>query len=182
MKGFTLVETIIVVGIMAFAMGALTLLYLNFNTVLGTGGALKAVAADAGRVMNEAETLILPASAVLSSHSFSGTNYSSGASTLVLELPSIDGTGAVLAGEYDYAVIYQAGSTTMRILAPDSSSARTSGTKKLASTVSTLTFTYDSGDFTAVSKVDVDVQTVTVSKGKATSGRLREQIYLRNHE
>jgi len=180
-SGFTFIEMVVVVGVSAFVALALALLYLNFNTLLNSENGQIAAANDAGRILTEVEALTLPADQVLASHSFAGTTYSSGASTLVLELPSIDSTGAVVAGKYDYAVIYQTSSTTTRILAPDAASARQGGTKRLAATVNSLAFAYDNTDFTLVSKVDVDVQTSSVSKGKTVTAHLHEALYLRNH-
>jgi hypothetical protein len=181
MKGLTFVEMLVSLALMLFIALALATLYFNFDTLVDSQSGQVAAATDAARVMSEAEALVLPADQVLASHTFSGTVYSSSAQTLVLELPSIDSSGAVIASTYDYVVFYQSGSTTTRILSPNASSARKAGTRTLASTLSSLAFTYDSSDFTQVTKVDADIQTVKIVKGKSDSAHLHEALYLRNH-
>jgi len=181
MKGFTLIETTIVIGLTVLITAAIGNFYINFNSVLGSDGGIMSVASGAGKIVNEAETMILPANQVLASYVFSGTTYTTSATTLVLELPAIDSSGNRITGKYDYAVFFVSGTTSYRIMQADSSSNRISGKKQLSTTVDTLTFAYDNVDFTKVKKVDIDVQTKVVIKGKAVIGHLHKQVYLRNH-
>jgi hypothetical protein len=180
-KGFTLLETVIVIGISAFIMLALVTFYLNFNAVLGTDGALVGVADGARATLGEAELLVLPAHRVLSSHIFSATTSSSNAGALVLEIPSIDSTGAVVAGRYDYALFYKSGTTAYRLLEVDAASSRLAGTKKLSARISSLTFSYNSADFALVTSVEIDVVASSTVKSRTVSTHLREKLYLRNY-
>lgn len=178
--GFTLLETVVVVGVMAFAIGAVAVLYVNLNTMLGTGAAVQASASDAKRVVGEVELLALQARGVVASRAFSGTTYVSDGDTLVLQLPSVNGSGAVIANTYDYAVVYQSGSTTVRILETGSGSARNAETKKLAGSTATLSFTYDDADPALAEKITVEIATVTVTRGTAHRAQMREAVRLRN--
>lgn len=181
MRAFTLIETVIVVGLAAFTLFVTVQFYLNFNSVLGMDGALMSVSKDAGRIIGETEAVILPASHVLASHAFSGTTYSSNADTLVLELPSINSSGVQIAGKYDYVVLYVSGAMAYLRTLPDAASSRASGTKQLATTVSSLVLTYDDADFTKVTKVDIDIQTEAIVKNETLSVQMHQQTYLRNH-
>jgi len=181
MKGFTLIETIIVIGLTVFIMVALGNFYVNFNTVLGSNGGRMSVASGAGKIINEAEAMILPASHVLSSHEFSGTTYETNGNTVVLELPSINNSGTSIEGKYDYAVFFVNDTTAYRLLQTDPESSRISGTKQLSTEVYALSFSYDNADVTQARKVAVDVQTRLVIKGEIITNQLHEQIYLRNY-
>lgn len=181
MKAFTAVETVIVIGLSLLILLALQNLFFNFNSVLGADGGLISAASGAGRIVREAEAVILPADRVLASHTFSGTVYASGPATLVLELPAVDNTGASVSGKYDYAAVYITGTTAYRLLEADPASARVSGTKQLSTAVQTLAFAYDNADYAQVKKVAIDARTQVVVKGQTFSGHVRQQVYLRNH-
>ena len=55
------------------------------------------------------------------------------------------------------------------------------GTKKLSSTINTLSFSYDNTDITQASIVTVDVQTQSQVKQNILSDHRNEQIKLRNY-
>lgn len=178
-RGFTLVETIILSGISAMALLALTNLFISFNAVNGYQQAFMA-AGSAGTALNAFEAAILPANQVLSSHTFSGVAYSSATTTLVLELPAINASGTVIAGAYDYIVFYSSSGTLYRLTQAHAQSTRVSGTQQLSTTLQTLSFTYDNSDFTKVTAVAIDIQTQAAFKQQTVQNHLREQVYLRN--
>lgn len=179
-SGFTLVETFIVIGLSVGSLIALVNLFLIFNSVYGNQQAFLAAAGSASNAMNAFEASVLPAAQVLASHSFSGTTYSSDASTLVLELPAIDSSGNVIAGVEDYVVFYSSSAKLYRLLEAGAGSARTSGRTQLSTTLNSLSFTYDDTDFTKVKSVTADITTLAQFKQQPVQGHLNEQMYLRN--
>lgn len=179
-SGFTLVETVIVIGISVMALVALTNLFLIFNSIYGYQQAFMASAGSAGGAMNAFEAAILPAGQVLSSHSFSGTPYSSEATTLVLSLPAMDSSGNIIAGTKDYIVFYSSGTNLYRLTEAGVGSVRISGLKQLSTTLQSISFTYDNEDFTKVTNVIAEIQTQAEFKQQAVQSHLREQLYLRN--
>jgi prepilin-type N-terminal cleavage/methylation domain-containing protein len=179
-RGFTLIEMIITLGISVVALIALVNIFLTFNSVYGYQQAFMAAAGSAGSAMNALEAAVLPADQVLASHSFSGTAYSSGATALVLELPAVDSAGNIVAGVKDYIAFYTSGTTLYRLTLAGAGSARVSGTKKLSTTLNSISFTYDNADFTKVTNVTADVQTQAQYKQQTVQGHLSEQLYLRN--
>jgi prepilin-type N-terminal cleavage/methylation domain-containing protein len=180
LRGFTLVETIVVTALFLIVMLALGDLYFNFNTLYGYQNAIVSTASGAGRVINETENIVLPADQVLSFHVFSTGTYSSGLSTLVVEMPSTDASGAAITGSYDYAVIYVSGANVYRLLEINAASHRTAGTVQLANSLSSLTFTYDHADFTQVTKVTADISTAASVKANTATDHEIEAVYLRN--
>lgn len=179
-RGFTLVETFIVVGISVVALVALTNLFLIFNSTYGNQQVFMAVAGSASTAMNAFEAAILPADQVLASHDFSGTVYSSSATTLVLELPSVDSSGNIIAGTKDYIAFYSSSATLYRLTQAGAGSIRASGLTQLSTTLNSLSFTYDNGDSTKVTSVTADIVTQARFKQQMVQGHLNEQLYLRN--
>lgn len=180
-RAFTLIETIIVIAIGTCMMVALSLLIYNFNKTSRYQQTLAQSSDSASAVIRETESLALPADAVLQTHTFLSATYTSAAASLVLEIPSIDNSGNVIANTHDYAAFYSVGTNAYRLLEANASSKRVSGTKKLSSTVNSLTFSYNSADFAEVNIVTIDIQTQTQVKQDILSDRQREQIRLRNY-
>ena len=180
--GFTLIETVIVIALSISVMTALTLLIYNFNKISVYNETFAKSSGSASAIMREIGSLIIPANAILQTHTFSNGTYISTSTSLVLEIPSIDSAGNTIANTYDYAAFYLVGTTmAYRILQPDALSARASSTKQLSTTMSSLTFTYGDTDFTKVSTTTVDVQTQALVKQEVLSDHRREQFRLRNY-
>lgn len=180
-RAFTLIETVIVIGLTAIMMTVLSLLIYTFNTSSSYEQTSMQSSVSASAIMREIESLTLPADAVLGAHAFPGGTYTSTTTSLVLEIPSIDSSGNIIAGAHDYAAFYSVGTNAYRLLQSNASSKRGSGTKQLSSTVSALTFTYSDADFAKVSTTTVDVQTQASVKGHIFSDHRREELRLRNH-
>lgn len=181
-SGFTLIETTIIIALSVSMMLALGTLIYNFNTTSSYGKASSQSFGSATTIMKEIESLALPAKAILQTHTFSSGTYTSTSTSLVLEIPSIDNSGNVIANTYDYAAFYVSGTTTAyRLLEAHASSIRLSGTKKLSTFVSSLTFSFGNTDFTKVGSTTVDIQTEARVKQDVISSHQREHIRLRNY-
>lgn len=179
-RGFTLIETVIMIAISVIAFTALANLFFIFNTLYGYEKAFTASAGSASAVMNAIEAAVLPSDAVLASHSFSGTTYASDSDTLVLSLPSIDAEGDLVEGVRDYVAFYASSTELYRRVEADAASTRPSGTTLLSTSLDSLSFTYDSAVFAEVTNVIVDIRTRGTFKNETVESTLREQLYLRN--
>ena len=180
LRGFTMIETLIVAAIGVSMLIILTILIFNFNKTSTYQQALIASSGSASTLMRSIGSLVLPASAVLQAHTFSSATYTSTSTALVLEIPSIDNSGNVIANTYDYAVFYASSTKAYRLLEANVLSSRVSETKLLSSTINTLIFTYNNTDFTQVHTITVDVRTQTYAKEDVLSDHRREQFRLRN--
>lgn len=177
MRGFSLLEIVVVVAISAVVFIALGSLMIAFNRQAAYEQSIAQTSGSASAVMREAESLIRSADAIAASHAFSGTTYTSSSTVLVLELPSVDASGAIIDGAYDYAAFYANGGDLYRVLDANPASARLSGTKRLSAAAKALAFTYDAGN----SAVTVDVETEAGAGSGATFGDHRtEYLRLRN--
>jgi type II secretory pathway pseudopilin PulG len=179
-KGFTIVETLIVLAIFIVMTVTLGYLYVGYNKSFVYVQATVDVAGSAGSVVSEVSDAVKQATRVVTSHTFSSTNRTTGANVLVVELPSIDSSGNILAGDFDYVAFYMTGVNVYMAIDADSSSSRTSVTKILSDTGQSLGFTYDNGDMSLVTMVNVNIQTSKVVLSQTVSSSLHQQVYLRN--
>lgn len=179
-RGFTLLEVLITTAIFAVLMVAVTQLYVVYGRVIDLQKSSIGVALGGNSIMQATREAGLQAAHIVASHTFSGISYSSGTTTVLFELPSIDASGAVIPSTYDYVGIYASGTSAYRIIDAAAGSARVSGTKILTNTLDALALTYDSASFPAVTSVTVNATTSVLVHEVATQVHLREHIYLRN--
>lgn len=178
-SGFTLLETVLTVGIVSLLMGGLALLFLFFSNLYQYELAYIR-AHSAGSAIRSIAGLTLQAQSVLGSHTFGSGSYTSNSTTLVLKIPTVDASGVVIPLTYDYMVVYVSGSNLYQQLEPDASSARVGGVKLLTDSLKTLLFTYDNADYTQVTRVTVDITTEVIEKTKIVTNHIRQDMPLRN--
>jgi hypothetical protein len=177
---FSLAETVIATAILIYVLVALLVLYNNFFKVYSNQQTRVALGNSAREAVKELKNAALQANQIVASHNFSGTTYSTGQHTLVLEIPSIDGSGNIVNGKHDYAVFYLTGTNLYRRIQADAASSRPSGLNKISDAVSAITFTYNSADLALATKIDADMEMQKISGGQNVSYQLHQEIYLRN--
>ena len=180
-SGFTLVEVTIVLFLFIAISGVLFALFEWHAKIFGFQQVQVQVVGSARSVMNALQGNILPAYRVVASRSVGGVNYNSGSSVLVLQLPSHDSNGDVVANKWDYMAFSLGGNSLTQATEADAASSRKSGTKTLSEKINSLTFTYDSATFDLVRKVSADIETSGQFRGQQISTRLQQDFYLRNY-
>jgi hypothetical protein len=178
--GFTVIEILIVVGIAGVLLLALVGLFIGYNNYFGYLQSSIDVPQSAGLVITAVENAVRQADQILSSRSFSGTIYVSDTNGLVLELPSVDSSGNILAGKHDYIAFYKSDTEIYSLTEADVSSVRISSLKKLSDTANSLVFTYDNADVTLAQKVDVSIQNSKQIRDQIIQSNLHQQVYFRN--
>lgn len=179
-RGFSLVETLIVVALTVLILGVLVYLFLGFGKTYQYIEAKFEVAGSASTLVEQVSNSVRQSSGIISSRAFSGTNYLTNSTTMILAVPTVNSSGSIVFGSYDYMLFYKSGSDFYWVVDANGSSARPSGTKKLSNVVQSLAFTYNNSDVTAATRVDIDIQTAKTVKTQSVDQRVRNQIYLRN--
>lgn len=172
-RGFTIIETIIVIAIFLIIIAGLLALYTNYNKVYNSQQATARVIGSSSITVAELQGDVRQASEIMTSYVFSGTTYTTDADTLVLKLPALLNSSSGL-GEYDYIVYYLNGTKLYRQVLASANSTRKSVTQQLSDTISSVAFTY------AIGSVGVDIQ-LQLTVGRSTvSHRIQQTLYLRN--
>ncbi len=177
---FTLIEVIITIALFVVLVIAVTQLYLVYRRVIILQQSSIGIALGGSNVMDAIRTAGLQANQVAASHTFSGVSYSSGTTTAIFQIPSIDSSGAVILNTYDYIGIYASSTSVYDITDAAVGSTRSSGRKLLTDDLDALTFTYDNAGPSLAASVIANATTSAVVKGETIRLHLQEHIYLRN--
>ena len=180
--GFTLAEVLVVIGLIAilsvFAVG----IFLSNNQFYQTqSGEINSIVStrlisdrinEYGRVANS----------IVASRAFSGATYTTGAETVIFQIPSVNGSGGIIAGTYDYVVVSEdlSDATRLRlILDPNASSARISRDIELTTNLTSVSFTYSDADPTLAKNVNYEVRVTEGGRYQSTE-RVTGGVTLRN--
>lgn len=179
-RGVTLIELLIGLAVFAVLILFLSHFFVSYYDAFNELQSSNEVAKSTGLFINAVSNAVRQADTIVSSKVVSGTTYTSDATTMVLELPSIDASSHVISGTYDYMVFYLNGSTIHWLIDANVSSSRKSGSQMIGSNISSLVFTYNDPSVTSATKVDVAVTAQKEVKGRVFQNSLNQQVYLRN--
>jgi hypothetical protein len=177
---FSLAEAVISVAVVIYILIAFLVIYNSYDKFFNRQQTEIGIGNSAREVVKELQSYALQADQIMSSQTISGTNYSTDAHTAVLRIPSINGSGNIISGKYDYVVFYLTGKNFYRRLQADAASSRHSEVNQISGAVTNLTFTYDNPNLALASKIDSDMQLQATSGKQTISYHLHEEIYLRN--
>ena len=170
-SGFTLAEVLVVIGLIGilsvFAVGIFFSNNRFYQTQSGEINSIVSTRLISDRI-NEYGRV---ASAILSSRAFSSTTYTTGAETVIFQIPSVNGSGGIIAGTYDYALVSKdlSDATRLRlILDPNAASARIARDIELTTNLTSVTFTYDNGDPTLAKNVNYQVRVTEGGRYQST--------------
>lgn len=173
--GFTLVEILVVTGLVGILMVIGVAIYLANNRFYETeSGEIFSVAntRDAADKISEYGRL---AAGLVSSHVYASVTYNTGATAAVFRVPSINSSGQIITGTYDYVVIGRDPENSSRlilILDADPGSSRTERTLQLTDKLAALSFTYDDADPSFAKNMNFEIRVTQTGRYPAT-----EQIY-----
>jgi len=178
-RGFTMLETLMVIAVFSLLSIILVNLFLNFGGFYTSQQANIDVVQSANRLMRDIEVATLVADSVEISHFFSSGTQSTDADSLVLRLPAINASGDPIAASYDYVAFYASGTAAYRVQEPSGSSARQSEASEYRD-VAALSFMYNASSTTDVSSVDVMIRTEATEDGRVLQTELVQLVHLRN--
>lgn len=176
MKGFTLIEMIIVVALIAVLSVVLVSIFISQNKIYQTQTAELNVTGDARLALDDIDSYVRSAKNTAASYS----TYTAGPQTLIVKIQSIDSQNSLIAGTFDYVVFYLSSSALYRQIFPHASSSRQASTKKLASNVAALTFTYNNANYDLVSEIASDLTLTQSASGQNRTIQASSKSKLRN--
>jgi len=179
-RGITLIELLIGLAVFAILILFLANFFNSYYDSFNNLQASSSVAKSTGIFINLVGNAVRQANKIDSSRTVSGNLYTSNATTMVLELPSIDASANTISGAYDYMIFYLDGGNIYWIVDANALSSRKPGSQIIASDISSLSFTYDNPSVTSANKVDIAVTAKREIKGKIFESSLSQQVYLRN--
>lgn len=179
--GFTIIEVIIVVAISSVLMLGLLGTFDWQNKVYNLEQAEVLSTGSARVAMNNITTNLAQGLGIVASRTVGGTNYTTGVSTVIVQIPSYNSSGTLLANTYDYVVYTLSGSNLEQVVELGANSDRPLVTKRLSDKVETFALSYNNANATLASQVTVNLVTRAYYRGnKSASVQLTETIFLRN--
>ncbi len=179
-RGVTLVETLVVLALFVLISGFLVSLTIQYNSLYNLGEAQFVTVDDTRTVLNSISVYTVQAYRVAGSHTISGTLYTSGTSTLVVQIPAVSANGDIVASTWDYVAFYKTGNNVYRRVDANANSSRASGLRQLGSAITSLTFTYNNASTTLATQVSVDVQSSSTIGHVAANHHETANLILRN--
>lgn len=181
--GFTLIEVMVVTVLFVLIIAGLFELYMWHGKMYDYEQALARTEGSARAAVDNMDAYISQAYRVLPSATINGNLYATATTTLVAELPAIDGSGDVLNGKWDTVAFYLTGNQLFEAVSSDPSSSRLSLVKQLSDTAESLAFTYNNTDDSQVTEVTVSLTTTTQMQTtkQTVSSAVEQDIYLRNY-
>jgi prepilin-type N-terminal cleavage/methylation domain-containing protein len=176
-QGFTLIEIVIVIALVSVAGMILTEVFIGQNRLYRTETAELNITNDARASLDDLDNYLRQTTRTLSSYS----TYSAGPQVLILQIQSVNASNQLIPGAYDNVVYYLSGTDFYRQVFPNAASNRAAQTKRLASNVAGLNFTYNNADYSLVTQVTTDI-TIQENAGIQTRAiTLSSQAILRNY-
>jgi prepilin-type N-terminal cleavage/methylation domain-containing protein len=184
-KGVTLMETLVVIGIMTVLLLVVTQIFaLNYDIFWKQS---KRSSNETGAVL-AAKTVSQMARGAIdveASHLFGSDTRTSSSSALVLKLPTVDSSGNVVAASFDYIAFYRDATTPTKIMAATDAAAlsyRASGTRLITDHNEVARFMYNNPDITKANRVSLFVVNRQSYRSLNLTTRGWTSIFLRNYE
>ncbi len=179
--GFTIIEVVVVVALTATLLVGLLGIFDWQNKIYQLEQANIFATGSARVAMNNILPVVAQGVSIVSSRTISGTNYTTGAGTIIVKLPSFDASNNVIDSTYDYVVYHSSGTNLNQIVELAGSSNRKISNKLLSDKIQSFALSYNNGDPTLANQVTVDITTQSFYRANnSATAHLAETIFLRN--
>ena len=176
-NGFTIIEIVVVLGIIAICAGILVTLFVDHNRLYKSETAELNITADARIALDDIDNYVRQSNRTLSSYS----TFTAGPQVLILQIQSVNASRQLIAGTYDNVVFYLSSGSLLFQVFPNVASTRVALTKKIASNVTNLTFTYNNASFDLVTEVSTSLTILESAGIQNRSITLSSKAKLRNY-
>jgi len=182
-RGITLLEALVSVSLVTIISLVLMGLFIGHVRISRLVSANADLLNQRTQLEQDFDRFIHLATRVVDSAIVNGTSYTSGLDTLVLEIPSIDGSGFVIADQFDQLAYYldPADPSSLKVtFQPGGASSRLNVTKSLGNSVDSVQYFYDSPSPVNASLINVKVNLQQPIFGKKRIIYLNTLMHLRN--
>lgn len=140
--GFTLMEILIAAGVLGLLAILLGTIFLTQTQYFDDQQVRLLLSGYLDTAFPAMKNLIIWSESILTSYNIQGQNYTSGAETLVLKIPSIDINKKTISGQYDYAAIFKSAADIKIVLSPSAQSSRIAQNRSIAQNTSSFNIDY----------------------------------------
>ncbi len=180
-RGTTILELAVSIAIAAMMFLIVGGIFIAQGRYLGIEDAISQTEYQAFQALDTAGLFLGSADRIVSSRAINGTTYTTGTSTVVVEIPSVDASGTIIGSTFDYVAIGQDPSNAAQFMyAIDSATGthRLDGKFVKALLVDKVIFRYNAVDPTAATAVDLYVRTAKTARGRVIRMPIGKIYYL----
>jgi Tfp pilus assembly protein PilW len=187
--GFTLTELLVAIGMGIIVIGAIFSFYLYNQQSFTSASAYVEINTAARLAMDWMSRDLRWAQQLITNKTINSQYYITGTEEIILKIPSIDSSGDIIDGVFDYVVYHlsQSDSTKLeRIIDANALSSRVDETRIIANNISSLTFSSagtelsNIPDVTTLTNVAIELTTSKVASRRTLSQTVSSTIKLRN--
>lgn len=142
MRGLTLVEVLIAVGIATIVSALLVVIMVNSAGLFYQESSKLTAGLNINDALSKIRSSIKESSAVVSSYTSGLTSYTTGATQIVLKIPSVDSLGNIISDTFDYSIFFLDQTKLRFKLFPDAQSSRKPQDQIFSTSVDSLSFKY----------------------------------------
>lgn len=183
-RGFSLMEAITVIGIMTIVLVMVDQIFAVSYDVFVKQSARTDNEVGAVLATRTISDMARGAVQVESSATVDGTAYATSDSVLVLKLPTVDASNALVAGSYDRIAFYRDGTDTTKIYSDTEAAAgskRVTGKKLVTANNQILRFRYNDPDVSKATRVSVYLVNTQTKRSTTLTTKAWTAIFLRNN-
>ena len=182
-KGFTTIELLITVAILATVAVVTADIFASHYLLFGSLSTTLETERSGFLAIENIRGATLGARRILGAATINGVPYSSGTSTLILELPAVDISGNLLPALYDTVVLYRDPTDQTKLWTETAvavGSARQTTKRLLSDFVQDLIFLYNNNTVSSATQVDVSLIVSRATRATTPETPLSLTIDLRN--
>lgn len=180
-RGFTILELLISIAILSIISVIISTIAIRSGIIFEKQTGLVEVRLSNRFVLDEVATQVRAAKQVEGSFTGNGQNFTTGTTTLILKLPSVDSSGSTISGAFDRVVFYLDGARIFKKVFPDATSKRPKTTQILTATVKNLNFSYNNVSIASASAVSVNLTTTKTLPSGVQENSDKIEAVLRNY-
>ncbi len=177
-------EVLVSVTVIVIIIAIVGATYITYTNVIRIQLAYNDLTINLNTAQDHLVESIRNANQIVPSYTINGTEYTTDFDTIVIRIPSIDGSNTIINNVYDYQVFFRdpGDATLLRTdLVAGAGSTRTSGVSTIATDLSGLVFNYNSTTPTDVTKVEMIIDTQRTVSAQTLERVGQTTINLRNH-
>lgn len=180
-RGVTTLELAVSLAVAAVIFTILGSIFIAQGRYFAVEDAIAETQYNAFQILDTVGLHAVSSGEVIGSRTINGTAYATGTSTLIVQMPSIDSSGDIIANTYDYAAFGLSASDPTRFVVDidaGTNSARVDATRLPGSLVDKLIFRYNAVDPTAATAIELYVRTRKGARGQTILTPLGKIYYL----
>lgn len=179
--GFTVLELVIAVAILGIISGFIATIVIRSGIIFEKQQGTVETGLANRFTLDEIAANVRTAAQIEESFSSGSESFTTGTTTLILKIPSINADGETISGVFDRVVFYFDAGKIIKKVYPDAQSSRKQTSQILTAATKTLNFTFNNVNIASASAVTVNLTTIKNLPSGSREISDKIEVVLRNY-